>query len=127
MALTTDHYTHVIQALFTQELTEFPKASENTRIQQDGATAYMARNPINVINQLFENHILNKNGDISCVWSSSDLPASEYFFVRQITNLCALPKKYYRTEIQNLRRNHQSVNAYPAPHYWKRVLMVREV
>jgi hypothetical protein len=80
VALTSDHYTHTIQALFTPELTEFPKANENTGIQQDGATAHIPRNPLNATNQLFANHILTENADIFCLWSSSDLSVPEYFF-----------------------------------------------
>jgi hypothetical protein len=62
--VTSACYVHIIQNFVTQELTQFPQANENSWFQQDGATLHVARNSINVVQQLFPHHI-SRFGNIS--------------------------------------------------------------
>jgi hypothetical protein len=57
--------------LFTQQLAIYPKVSQETRLQQDGATCCTKRITISTVKHLLPHHIITSNRDSSC---SASLP-----------------------------------------------------
>jgi hypothetical protein len=65
VTVTSARYVHMIQNFVTQELAQYPHVNENMWFQQGGATSHIARNSINVVQQLFPHHIISSFGNIS--------------------------------------------------------------
>jgi hypothetical protein len=53
--------------------------NEDTCFQQDVVTSHTSRVSINVVRNLFPNHVISKNGDIPWPARSPDLSASDFF------------------------------------------------
>ena len=53
-------------SFFPQEYTQFQQVNENTCFQEDGATSNKVKNLFNSINWLFADHVISRNGEITC-------------------------------------------------------------
>lgn len=63
---------------FTPQLVHY-KVDNEIFFQQDGATSHTARVSMNIVNQLFSNHVISRNGDIAWPSRSPDLTACDFF------------------------------------------------
>lgn len=66
--------------LFTQQLAVYPKVSEETRLQQDGATCHTTRITISTVKHLLPHHVITSNRDNHCSASLLKLRAC-YFLL----------------------------------------------
>ncbi|KAF7277552.1 hypothetical protein GWI33_006893 [Rhynchophorus ferrugineus] len=52
---------------------------EETRFQQDGATAHTAHSTIQLLNDVFPRRLISRSGDLEWLAKSPDLPAPDFF------------------------------------------------
>jgi len=78
VTVNADRYLEILKNFFTPQLARFP-VYENTLFQQDGATSHAARMSLNVVDALFPNRVVSRNGDIPWAPRSPDLTPCDYF------------------------------------------------
>jgi hypothetical protein len=79
--VTSGRYANMIATLLTDELaTRFLQVNEASWFQQDGATSHTARVSMDVVQLLFRNHIISRNGDIPWPPRSPYLSACDFLW-----------------------------------------------
>jgi len=78
VTVTSARYVHMLENFVIPELQSFP-VDENTYFQQDGATSHTARVSMNLLNDLFPNHLISRNGDVQWPPRSPDLSSCDFF------------------------------------------------
>jgi hypothetical protein len=68
----------MLETFLIPELQWFP-VNENTHFQQDGATSHTARVTMNLLKDLFLNHLISRNGDVQWPPRSPDLSPCNFF------------------------------------------------
>lgn len=78
MTVTSERYAYMLENLFTPQLAQYD-VNEETFFQQDGATSHTARVSTNIVNGLFPNHVISRNGDIAWPPRSPNLTSCDFF------------------------------------------------
>lgn len=78
VTVTSQRYADMLENFFEPQLARF-EVNEGTFFQQDGATSHTARISMNIVNRLFPNHVISRNGDITWPSRSPDLTPCDFF------------------------------------------------
>jgi hypothetical protein len=79
-------YAGMLEKFVAHELHNFPEQIDNTRFQQDGATAHTARISMVVVRRLFDNRVISRDGDGTWPPRSPDLTACNLFLWCHLKN-----------------------------------------
>lgn len=74
-----ERYREMLQQFFIPELRRSGININDTWFQQDGATAHTARETLNLLRNVFHNHLISRFGDIPWPPRSPDVTAPDYF------------------------------------------------
>jgi len=78
VTVTSQRYAEMLENFFTPQLAHY-EVNDETFFQQDGATSHTAQVSMNIVNRLFPNHVISKNGDIEWPSRSPDLTTCDFF------------------------------------------------
>ena len=92
---------------------------DNIWFQQDGATCHTANATLNLLRPIFENHIINKRGDVNWHPRSCDLTPLDYFLWGAVKDKCY---SNHPETIQDLKYEIQAAVAAIRPETIEKVL-----
>lgn len=78
VTVTSQRYAEMLDNFFTPQLGQY-EVNDEMFFQQDGATSHTARVSMHIVNQLFPNRVISRNGDIAWPSRSPDLTACDFF------------------------------------------------
>ena len=79
VTVTSERYIQMLRQFLQRELRRRHMEARQIWFQQDGATAHTARNSMQVLREMFPQHVISRFGDINWPARSPDLSAPDYF------------------------------------------------
>jgi len=121
-AVTVTYYVAMLRNFCEPELGRRGIDPSSVRFQQDGATAHTARASMNVLREMFPQHVISRAGDVPLPARSPDLSVCDYFlwgYLKSRVSICkprtikdlkqsikeiiaAIPKQMTRRVMENL-------------------------